>query len=322
MSFFRGKDPAAGDTYACDAIARVIVPRTVDLGDFEVRRALPSAQSRMVGPFIFFDHFGPAEFSTGKGLDVRPHPHIGLATVTYLFDGTIMHRDSLGTVAAIKPGAVNWMTAGKGIAHSERTPGELRGGGEPIHGLQMWVALPTAKEEIDPDFDHYDVGVFPVVSDKDKTIRVVAGGLYGARSPMKGASDTMFADVTLKAGAKLPVDAGYEERAIYVVSGEIDVMGDRFTQHQLLVLKPGDAITLSAVGDAHIMLLGGEPMDGPRHIWWNFVHSRRERIEEAKAQWKAGRFEPVPEESEFIPLPEPGNPPVTMEGKGPAPQIL
>ena len=304
MSFFRGKDPAAGDTYACDAIARVIVPRTVDLGDFSVRRALPSAQSRMVGPFIFFDHFGPAEFRAGHGLDVRPHPHIGLATVTYLFDGTIMHRDSLGTLAAIKPGAINWMTAGKGIAHSERTPQELRSGAQPIHGLQMWVALPEAKEEMDPGFDHYPSDVFPVVTDTDKTIRVVAGGLYGARSPMKGASETMFGDIMLKAGARLPVDAGYEERAIYIVSGKIDIMGDSFSAHQLLVLKPGDAITLSAVEDAHIMLLGGEPMDGPRHIWWNFVHSRRERIEEAKAQWKAGRFDIVPGDTEeFIPLP-------------------
>jgi redox-sensitive bicupin YhaK (pirin superfamily) len=314
MSFFRGKDPAAGDTYACDAIARVIVPRTVDLGDFAVRRGLPSAQSRMVGPFIFFDHFGPAEFRAGQGLDVRPHPHIGLATVTYLFDGTIMHRDSLGTVAAIKPGAVNWMTAGRGIAHSERTPGELRAGGEPIHGLQMWVALPTAKEEMAPDFVHHDVGVFPVVSDNDKTIRVVAGTLYGVTSPMQGTSETMFANITLTPGAKLPIDTDHVERAIYVVAGEIDVMGDRFTKHQLLVLKPGDALTLSAVTPAHIMLLGGEPMDGPRHIWWNFVHSRRERIEEAKAQWKAARFKPVPGDTEeFIPLPEHNNPPQMME---------
>jgi len=317
MSFFRGKDPEAGNSWQCDAIARVIVPRTVDLGDFAVRRALPSAQSRMVGPFIFFDHFGPAEFRAGAGIDVRPHPHIGLATVTYLFDGEIMHRDSLGTLAAIRPGEVNWMTAGKGIAHSERTAPERRGGGEPIHGLQMWVALPAAKEEMDPGFVHHAVSEFPVVSDEGKTVRVVAGSLYGARSPLKATSETIFADATLAPGASLPVDAGHEERAIYVVSGEIEVMGDRFTPQQLLVLRPGDAITLTAVGEAHVVLLGGEPMDGPRHIWWNFVSSRRERIEQAKEQWRTGRFDPVPGDTEeFIPLPEPGNPVQTMEGRG------
>ena len=313
MSWQPSNDPVLGDPKTCDALDLIIVPRTRDLGDgFAVRRALPHGKRQMVGPFIFFDHFGPAEFRAGHGMDVRPHPHIGLATVTYLFEGTIMHRDSLGTVMAIKPGAVNWMTAGRGIAHSERTPSELRGGGEPIHGLQMWVALPAAKEEMAPAFMHNDASAFPEVSDNDKTIRVVAGGLYGARSPMQTTSDTMFADVTLEAGAKLPVDPGYAERAIYVVEGEIDIMGDRFTQHQLLVLKPGDAVTLSAVTPAHIMLLGGEPMDGPRHIWWNFVSSRRERIEEAKAQWKAGRFEPVPDETEFIPLPEQNAPPQIM----------
>ncbi len=315
MSFFRGKDPAAGDSYQCDAIARVVVPRTVDLGDFAVRRALPSAQSRMVGPFIFFDHFGPAEFRAGKGLDVRPHPHIGLATVTYLFDGEIMHRDSLGTVAAIRPGAINWMTAGRGIAHSERTAPERRVDGEPIHGLQCWVALPEAREEMDPGFVHHDVADFPVVSEAGKNVRVMAGELYGVRSPLEAASETIFADVALAPGARLPVDAGHEERAIYIVDGEIEVMGDRFRPHQLIVLRPGDAITLVAVGAAHVVLLGGEPMDGPRHIWWNFVSSRRERIEQAKQQWKTGRFEPVPGDTEeFIPLPEPGNPPQTMAG--------
>ena len=208
MSFFRGTDPAAGNAYQCDAIANVIVPRTVDLGDhFLVRRGLPSARSRMVGPFIFFDHFGPAEFHGGNGLDVRPHPHIGLATVTYLFDGEIMHRDSLGTVAAIRPGEINWMTAGKGIAHSERTAPEHRVEGEKIHGLQCWVALPAAQEEMAPAFVHYGTGDFPVIRDAGKTVRVMAGSAYGASSPLKATSDTMFADVTLTPGAKLPVDA-------------------------------------------------------------------------------------------------------------------
>ena len=195
MSFFPGKDPQAGDTYACEAIAHVVVPRTVDLGDgFSVRRALPSARSRMVGPFIFFDHFGPAEFRAGNGLDVRPHPHIGLATVTYLFDGEIMHRDSLGTAAPIKPGEVNWMTAGRGIVHSERTGTELRATGSPIHGLQMWVALPAAKEEMAPAFAHHAVGEFPLISDDGKVVRVVIGSLYGERSPVPTVHETMFAE--------------------------------------------------------------------------------------------------------------------------------
>jgi redox-sensitive bicupin YhaK (pirin superfamily) len=304
MSFFRGQDPAAGDAFACDAIAHLIVPRTVDLGDFSVRRAMPSAKSRMVGPFIFFDHFGPAQFKSGAGLDVRPHPHIGLATVTYLFDGEIMHRDSLGTVAAIRPGEINWMTAGHGIVHSERTAPEHRVDGEPLHGLQCWVALPHAKEEMAPDFVHYGVEDFPLVSDTGKTARVLAGEAYGARSPLSATSETMFVDVALEAGARLPIDARYEERAVYVVSGEIEIMGDRFGEHRLLVLRPGDAITLTALGDARVTLVGGEPMDGPRHIWWNFVSSRKERIEEAKQQWKTNRFDPVPDEVEFIPLPE------------------
>ena len=228
MSFFPGKDPAAGDTYQCDAISQVIVPRTVDLGDFAVRRALPSAQTRMVGPFIFFDHFGPAEFRAGNGLDVRPHPHIGLATVTYLFDGEIMHRDSLGTAVAIRPGEVNWMTAGRGIVHSERTRPERRVDGEPIHGLQMWVALPAAKEEMEAGFAHHATAEFPVVKDNGKNVRVVVGSLYGASSPVPTVHETIFGDVHLKAGTTLPLDAGHEERAIYIIEGVVDISGDKF----------------------------------------------------------------------------------------------
>jgi redox-sensitive bicupin YhaK (pirin superfamily) len=317
MSFFRGLDPAAGDAYQCEAIERVIVPRTVDLGDFAVRRALPSAQSRMVGPFIFFDHFGPAEFQSGAGLDVRPHPHIGLATVTYLFEGEVMHRDSLGTIAAIRPGEVNWMTAGRGIAHSERTASERRKGGEHLHGLQCWVALPQAQEEMAPEFVHYGVRDFPLISDVGKTVRVVAGEAYGARSPLAATSATLFADITLAAGAQLPMDATYEERAIYIVEGDIEIMGDHFGPQQLLVLRPGDALALTAVNDARVTLFGGEPMDGPRHIWWNFVSSRKERIEEAKQQWKTNRFDPVPDEVEFIPLPE-NRPPLEAISPGTA----
>jgi redox-sensitive bicupin YhaK (pirin superfamily) len=306
MSFFPGKDPAPGNVAQCEAIAQVIVPRSVDLGDdFRVRRALPSAQSRMVGPFIFFDHFGPAEFRSGKGIDVRPHPHIGLATVSYLFDGEIMHRDSLGTAVPIRPGEVNWMTAGRGIVHSERTGPERRAAGGPLHGLQMWVALPAAAEEMPPAFAHYDTNEFPVVRDSGMAVRVVVGSLYGRRSPVTTTSETIFADVTLARGSTLPLDADHEERAIYVVDGEIDILGDRFGAGRLLVFRAGDRITLEAATDTHLVIAGGAPMDGPRHIWWNFVSSRKDRIEQAKAEWQAGRFQKVPgDEIEFIPLPE------------------
>jgi redox-sensitive bicupin YhaK (pirin superfamily) len=306
MSFFPGKDPAAGDAYSCEALAQVIVPRTVDLGDgFSVRRALPSARTRMVGPFVFFDHFGPAEFRSGQGIDVRPHPHIGLATVTYLFDGEIMHRDSLGTAAPIRPGEVNWMTAGRGIVHSERTGPERRAAGGPIHGLQMWVALPAAKEEMDPGFAHHETAEFPVVAENGKHVRVVVGSLYGAASPVPTVHETIFADVHLKAGGALPLDADHEERAIYVVRGTIDISGDRFEPGRLLVFKPGDKVSVTAVSDAHFVIAGGAPMDGPRHVWWNFVSSRQDRIEQAKAEWAAGHFGKVPgDEIEFIPLPE------------------
>jgi redox-sensitive bicupin YhaK (pirin superfamily) len=304
MSFFPGKDPAAGDAYACDAIERVIIPRTSDLGGFSVRRALPSSQHRMVGPFIFFDHMGPAEFRAGQGIDVRPHPHIGLATVTYLFAGEIMHRDSLGTVAAIRPGAVNWMSAGRGIAHSERTAADHRVAGEPLHGLQCWVALSAGQEEGAPDFVHHDASALPVETGEGKTVRVVAGRFLGLTSPVKTGWDTLMADVTLAAGASLPLDADTEERALYIVSGEVDIAGDRFEAGRLLVFRPGDRITVTATTPARLAVVGGAAMDSPRHIWWNFVSSRKERIEQAKADWKAGRFDGVPGESEFIPLPE------------------
>jgi redox-sensitive bicupin YhaK (pirin superfamily) len=305
MSFSPDKDPAPGDARAADAIDLVIVPRSVDLGHFQVRRALPHVNRRMVGPFIFFDHFGPAEFRGGQGVDVRPHPHIGLATVTFLYDGEIMHRDSLGTAVPIRPGEVNWMTAGRGIVHSERTAPEHRVDGEPLHGFQLWVALPSHLEEIDASFAHHDAAELPVVSAEDKTIRVVAGSAYGVRSPVPTLCDTIFADATLAAGATLPVDADMEERALYVVAGEIEIAGDRFGPGRLLILRPGDAITVRAVSDARLALVGGAAMDGPRHIWWNFVSSRKERIEQAKADWKLGRFDAVPgDTSEFIPLPE------------------
>lgn len=304
MSFFPANDPAPGDAFACDAIAQVIVPRTSDIGGFAVRRALPSARRRMVGPFVFLDEMGPAEFKVGDGLDVRPHPHIGLATVTYLFEGEIFHRDSLGTAQAIRPGAVNWMSAGSGIAHSERTAADHRHGGEPLHGLQCWVALPTAREESAPAFVHHDSAALPVEAAEGKTVRIVAGSLFGRTSPLATASETLFADVTMEAGALLPLDPAAEERAIYLVSGAVDIAGDRFEAGRLLVFRPGDRITVTALTLVRLAILGGAPMDGPRYIWWNFVSSRKDRIEAAKADWKAGRFAAVPGESELIPLPE------------------
>ena len=310
MSWQPCPDPQAGDKLACDAIETVIVPRARDLGSFEVRRALPSDKRQMVGPFIFFDQMGPSEFLLGAGMDVRPHPHIGLSTVTYLFDGEIMHHDSLGTELPIRPGELNWMTAGRGIVHSERTPQRLRTGGSKLFGIQSWVALSAKDEETSPDFVHYDAGQMPVLSDDGKTVRVIAGSILGASSPVSTSSPMFYADVALSAGASVPLDPHYDERAIYTVWGEIEISGDVFAPGQLLVFRPGDRITIRARTDARFMMLGGEPMDGPRIIWWNFVSSRMDRIEQAKADWKAARFDSVPGDSEFIPLPEPEPPPV------------
>jgi redox-sensitive bicupin YhaK (pirin superfamily) len=305
MSFSPVPDPAPGDVAAADAIDLVIVPRSVDLGGFAVRRALPHVKRRMVGPFIFFDHFGPVEFSAGAGIDVRPHPHIGLATVTFLFDGEIMHRDSLGSAAAIHPGDVNLMTAGRGIVHSERTAPDHRAGGERLHGLQLWLAMPAADEEIEPTFAHHDQAELPVVAGDGKIVRVVIGNLYGKRSPVPTLSDTILADAALTPGAVLPIDADTQERALYVVAGEVDVAGDRFAAGRLIVFRPGDPMTATAASEARVVLVGGAALDGPRHIWWNFVSSRKDRIEQAKADWKLGRFDAVPgDEVEFIPLPE------------------
>ncbi|HEY8567031.1 MAG TPA: pirin family protein [Beijerinckiaceae bacterium] len=305
MSHHPADDPAPGDRFACDAIETVIIPRARDLGGFEVRRALPSARRQMVGPFIFWDQMGPAEFLLGTGMDVRPHPHIGLATVTYLFDGEVMHKDSLGTDIPIRPGALNLMSAGKGIVHSERTGQEARAKGEgKLFGIQAWVALPRSHEESDPAFTHYAKESLPVIGGEGVSLRLIAGEAYGQRSPVATPMAMIYADAELGAGASLPFDATYEERGLYTVSGTIEIAGDRFGPGQLLVFKPGDRITVRALTPARFMLLGGDPMDGPRHIWWNFVSSRRERIEQAKADWTAARFDTVPGESEFIPLPE------------------
>jgi redox-sensitive bicupin YhaK (pirin superfamily) len=298
-------DPILGDPQSCDALELIIVPRTRDIGDgFAVRRALPHGRRQMVGPFIFFDHFGPVQFVAGHGMDVRPHPHIGLATVTYLFDGSIMHRDSEGHIQEIKPGAMNLMTAGRGIAHSERTPEVERAAGQSMLGLQSWIALPAGREEIAPSFQHFSADTLPTVQDTGFKARVIAGSSFGAASPVDRVSEWFYVEVTLDAGATVPLDADHEERAIYVVDGEIEIAGERFEGPRLLIFRPGDRITVRATRPARMMFLGGAALEGPRHIWWNFVSSSKERIEQAKADWKAGRFAAVPDETEFIPLPE------------------
>jgi redox-sensitive bicupin YhaK (pirin superfamily) len=287
-------------------IETVIVPRARDLGGFEVRRALPSRGLQMVGPFIFFDQMGPAEFTTGQGIDVRPHPHINLATVTYLFEGEIIHRDSLGTMQPIRPGAVNWMTAGRGIVHSERTSPELKARGSRLFGIQTWVALPAAREETEPAFAHYGETELPTLDAEGKRVRLIVGRAWGLHSPVKTLSEMIYADAVLDPGAALPLETVHEERAVYVVSGAPSIAGDRFPSGELLVLRPGEAITVRnpEQNPARLVVIGGDPMDGPRHIWWNFVSSRPERIEQAKADWQAGRFATVPGDAEeFIPLP-------------------
>ncbi|HVF41832.1 MAG TPA: pirin family protein [Pyrinomonadaceae bacterium] len=294
------------------ALETVVSTRVRDLVDgFKVRRVLPSARRRMVGPFIFLDQMGPEILSAGRGLDVAPHPHIGLATVTYLFKGELLHRDSLGTVQPIRPGAVNWMTAGSGIAHSERTPPEMRAEGSDLFGVQSWVALPLRHEETGPAFAHHDASELPLVEGEGKRVRLIAGEMFGARSPVETLSEMFYADAELNAGSRLQVPAGQEERAAYVVGGEVALSregGATFGAGQLMVFKPGAEVTLEAHASsgARVMLLGGEPLDGRRHIWWNFVSSSQERIEQAKEDWKAGRFAPVPDETESIPLPRSG----------------
>ncbi|HKW54780.1 MAG TPA: pirin family protein [Stellaceae bacterium] len=305
MSWQPAKEPAAAAAPSPDPVEIAIVPRTRDLGDgFEVRRVLPFVNRRMVGPFVFFDAMGPTLFERGHGLDVRPHPHIGLATVTYLFAGEIIHRDSLGNVQPIRPGDVNWMTAGRGIAHSERSD-RARLAEEPrLFGIQSWVALPQRDEETAPDFAHHPGATLPVIEGEGKNVRLIAGALFGARAPVRTFSEMFYADVLLEPGARLALPANDEERAAFLVEGTLDLASEAHAPGQLLVFRPGIEIVLGAPGGARLMLLGGAPMDGPRHIWWNFVSSSPERIAAAKADWKAGRFSPVIGETEFIPLPE------------------
>ncbi|NNG04173.1 MAG: pirin family protein [Inquilinus sp.] len=303
MSWHTAETLIGRDAPRCDPVETVIVPRSRDVGGFAVRRALPSARRQMVGPFIFLDQMGPVELLTGQGLDVRPHPHIGLATLTWLVEGELMHRDSLGSAQRIRPGDVNWMIAGSGIAHSERTPDEQRPVATRLAGLQAWIALPARAEESDPGFAHHEAVTLPVIEGEGKRVVLLAGSGWGERAPVETFSETIYADATLAAGASLPVAAVHDERALYLLTGAVEIAGDRFEAGSLLILHPGDDITVTAATDSRLLLLGGQPMDGPRFIWWNFVSSRKDRIEQAKADWQAGRFEAVPGDDDVMPLP-------------------
>jgi redox-sensitive bicupin YhaK (pirin superfamily) len=284
-------------------IQEVIDSRQRDLGGFVVRRVLPAGVRQMVGPFIFFDHMGPTQFAPGYGIDVRPHPHIALATVTYLFSGSLEHRDSLGTVQEILPGDVNWMSAGRGIAHSERTPAAARASGAHVHGIQSWVALPDGHEDGEPAFAHYAAATLPTRVGDGVDLAIIAGEAFGLRSPVVTLWPTLYVHAQMARGATLEVPADHGERAVYVVHGELAIAGTPVTEGQLAVLGPGTTITLRALGPARVMLLGGEHFPTPRFIWWNFVSSSQERIERAKERWERREFPAVPGDSEFIPLP-------------------
>ena len=279
--------------------------REHDLGGFHVCRLLPQLQQRSIGPFVFFDHMGPARFPAGMGVDVRPHPHIGLATVTWLFEGVMRHRDTLGSVRDIRPGAVNWMTAGRGIAHSERTPLEARVEGAPLHGIQTWVALPQADEETEPAFHHFGAEALPRIEGDGWHFTVVAGTAGGLRAPVPVFSPTLYLAGEFREGARFELGDEHEERALYVVDGTVEIDGTRIEARTLAVLPPTGAIAMTAMSGARIVILGGAALDAPRHLWWNFVSSSRERIEQAKRDWREGRFGLIPgDDREFIPLPE------------------
>lgn len=287
------------------AVARIIEPRARDLGDgFFVRRALPSVQQRSIGPFVFLDQMGPAQFGAGAGLDVRPHPHIGLATVTYLFSGELLHRDSLGSRQPIRPGEVNWMIAGRGIVHSERTPTAARVHPSALAGIQAWVGLPQSEEESPPRFMHHDGRALPQFEHQGVHLRLIAGTLCGLRSPVETLSGLCYADVQLQAGATLTLESEHEERALYVYAGSVEFERQSFPAGRLLVLRSRRTIRALARAPARVLLLGGAPLDGARQVWWNFVSSSASRIERAAEQWRRGDFGRVPDDDEFIPLPD------------------
>lgn len=305
MSIVPVTDPSCASCTTTPSIATIIDARPRDLGGFNVARLLPSASRRLVGPFAFFDHMGPAEFAPGKGLDVRPHPHIGLATVTYLFEGEIVHRDSLGSHQAIRPGDINWMTAGRGITHSERTSPELRTTGSKLDGLQLWIALPRADEETAPEFHHHPADTLPTFEREGARIRLLAGSAYGETSPVRTFSSLFYVDVAMPAGCTLAIPGEYEDRAVYVIRGAIHCGAEHAAPGRMLVFTPGAEVTLRAESDSRVVLVGGAPLEGERHIWWNFVSSSKERIEQAKRDWDEKRFPTVPgDDVEFIPLPQ------------------
>lgn len=289
-------------TNPCSAVKLILEPKEKDLGGFSVRRLLPTTELRSVGPFVFFDHLGPAVFPPGEGLDVRPHPHIGLATITYIFEGEITHRDSLGVVQQIRPNEINWMTAGKGISHSERTPPEVRQKGHTLHALQLWVALPEKDEQITPSFTHYDSDALPLLREGDKSIRVMIGKAFGIESAVKAYSQTLYVEVNLKAGERIIVPEHIEERAVYVISGCLIAKATTIPVHTMVVFDQTPSIELTANEDSTLIFIGGEPL-GKRFMWWNLVSTRNDLLESAKRSWREGSFPKVPGETEFIPLP-------------------
>lgn len=303
-------NPTLTPTADPSALETLIIPRARDIGGFEVRRALPAPGRRMVGPFVFFDQIGPAEFLTGQGIDVRPHPHIGLGTVTYLLRGHFHHRDSLGTDQRIDPGAVNWMIAGRGITHSERTDAETRARPQSLFGVQTWLALPEDHEEMAPAFEHHPEAALPVLDSGGAHVRLILGHAWGARAPAGVFGDLFYADATLAAGALLPLPDGHEDRGLHVLQGSVEVAGQTLGSGQMAVFRPGDAISLRAgPTGARLMLLGGDTLNGPRHVWWNFVSSSKERIDAAREAWRRGDWQhgpfrlPPGDEGEHIPLP-------------------
>jgi redox-sensitive bicupin YhaK (pirin superfamily) len=310
MSWNPALEPGCPDATGISSIETLIVPRARDLGDFEVRRALPAPKRQMVGPFIFFDQAGPAEFVTGQGVDVRPHPHIGLATVTYLYRGEFQHRDSLGSNQMILPGAVNWMVAGRGVTHSERTSEATRKGPHSLFGIQTWVALPDDKEDVAPSFEHHGKDALPYIENDGVGVRLILGRAYGETAPARVYSDTFYADATLQPGARMPLPDDHEDRGLYVVEGSVSVAGQTFEAGRMMVFRPGDHIAVTA-GErgARLIILGGATLSGPRYIWWNFVASSQERIDAAKEDWRRGRWGqglfdlPPDDRDEFIPLP-------------------